>query len=435
MTALGGGLGIVLLTALLAGAGVTGVEASPVTRRVLANGMTVLVRESPVTVVAVSLQLRAGSRFETLETAGVTNFLHRVMARATVRRTAGQLAEAAEDIGGRVDASGEVEYAEVRGEALGRHWVPLLELVAETALQPSLPVEEIERERRLILSQIQTREDAPFQTALDTFLRELYGRHPYAVPSVGVPASLERMTRPVLLAHYREIYRPDRLVLAISGPVVPDPVLRVVERLFGRMPAQAAGAQVPVPEPTAGEARRVVERPARQAQVLVGFLGPRLSDRDYPALKVLGAVLGGGMAGRLFTELRERRGLAYSLGALSPYRTDRGFLLTYLGTAPANEEAAETGILRELEKVRAEGVTPPEVARAKAYLLGALDLDRRTNARQAWYLAFFEVVGAGWDYPERYARALQAVTAEEVTDVARRYLVRPTTVVLRPTAR
>jgi predicted Zn-dependent peptidase len=153
---------------------------------------------------------------------------------------------------------------------------------------------------------------------------------------------------------------------------------------------------------------------------------------DYPAVRVLGTVLGGGMAGRLFTELRDRRGLAYSVGALGTFRTGPSFFVTYMGTAPSSAEAAEAGVLAEIDRIRGEPVTDRELSRAKAYLLGNLAMDRRTNARHAWYLAFFEVVGTGWDFPERYARALEAVTAADVARVAGQYLVRPTVVVLQP---
>jgi len=178
--------------------------------------------------------------------------------------------------------------------------------------------------------------------------------------------------------------------------------------------------------------RRVLERPAQQAQILVGFVGPSVSDQDYAAVKVLSAVLGGGVAGRLFVELREKRGLAYSLGALNPSRAGPSFLVGYIGTAPASAEPAEAGILREIERIRSEPPTAEELARAKAYLQGTLAMDRRTNARQAWYLAFFELIGAGHEFPDRYVRDLAAVSAADVHVAAQRYLQRPTVVVLRP---
>ena len=206
--------GWALLAVVLAAAGAAAQE-QPVARHVLPNGLTVLVRENPaVGVVAVSLQVRAGSRFETETTAGITNFLHRAMLRGTAKRTAVQLATSYEDIGGTFDAGGEVEAAEVRGQALARHWETLLALIAEVALEPALQEEEVERERRLLLGQIKARADAPFSLTFDALIRNLYGAHPYGRHYLGLKDSIERLTRDDLRAHYRAIYRPERMVLA-----------------------------------------------------------------------------------------------------------------------------------------------------------------------------------------------------------------------------
>ncbi len=427
-------LGLVL--ALVGIPGAAAAQPPGITRHLLPNGMTVIVRENPAApVVTASLQVRAGSRFETPETAGITNFLLRTMIRGTSRRSATELAEAAEEIGGSLDASGEVESAEIRGEALARHWEGLLGLIAEVVLEPSFPGEEIERERRLILSQIKTRAETPFTLSLDALLRELYGSHPYAWPGLGLPSAVGRFARGELVAHYRAVFQAERVVLAVSGQVSHARVVRTSERLFAKLPRSGAGEVGAAAPATPVGARRVLERPAQQAQVLVGYLGPGLSDPAYPAVRVLGAVLGGGMAGRLFVELREKRGLAYALGVLIPFRTGPSFFVTHLGTAPENSAAAEAGLLAELERIRQAPVGREELARAKAYLLGNFALDRRTNARQAWYLAFFEVIGAGWDFPERYAQALDAVTAADVEAAAQRFLVRPTIVVLQPPGR
>ena len=425
---------ILVVLALLAATGVAHADAPAPTviRRVLPNGLTVIVRPDPaVGVMAASLQVRAGSRFETADTAGISNFLHRVMVRGTKRYTALQLTEAIEDLGGSLDASGDVEYTEVRGAALARNWEALLGLVAEVALRPTFPNEEIERERRLVQSALQTRGDTPFQRAFDAMLQDLYGAHPYAWPSAGRRESIERIDRAALHAHYAAIYRPDRMVLAVSGHVPGDRVLRVAERLFRATPPAAAPVTAgPVAATPRGD-RRVVERPVQQAQVLVGYLGPSLTEPDYPAVRVLATVLGGGMSGRLFTELRDKRGLAYSVGVLSSFRTGPSFV-TYMGTAPASAEAAEAGVLSEIDRIRVEQVSERELARGKAFLLGNLAMDRRTNARHAWYLAFFEVIGAGWDFPERFERAVEAVTVADLARVAGRYLTRPTVVVLKP---
>ncbi len=411
----------------------TSAQTGNVSRYTLPNGLRLLVREdSSAGVAAVSLQSRAGSRFETPETAGITNFLQRTMVRGTAHFTGTRLADAAERLGGNIDASGDIDFAEISARALARNWEALLGLVAEVALTPTLPAAEVDRERRLILSQIQTRGDNPFPLAFDTLLTDLYGPHPYALPNLGHRAVVERLTREELLAHYHALYRADRLVLAVSGRVEHDRVRRAAERLFAKLPGGGTPSTDPAVAPVPSAQRRVMERAAQQAQVLVGYLGPGVGDADYAAVKVMSALLGGGMSGRFFTELRDVQGLAYSLGVMNPARIGPAPIVAYLGTVRASAAAAEAGVIQQLERIRTEGATDDEVARARAYQHGVLAMDRRTNARHAWYLAFYEQAGVGWDFPDRYARALAAVTAVDVTAVARRYLVRPTSVILLP---
>jgi zinc protease len=320
----------------------------------------------------------------------------------------------------------------VRAQALAGQWQALLDLVADVALAPAFAPEEVERTRRLLLGQIQARADTPLAFAMDTMTRELYGPHPYALPVAGQAESIASITREALVEHYRRVYRPDRLVLAVSGDVPRERVVRHATRLFGKLPRRAPAPAPPPTEPQTSGARRVVVRPAQQAQVLVGYLGPRILDPDYAATKVLVAVIGGGTAGRLFQQIRERHGLAYSVGVLNASRVGRSALVSHLGTEVANIDAAEAGVGGELARIRSEPPSDDELARAKAYVLGVMAMDRRTNARQAWYLAFFELAGAGWDFPDRYARAVEAVTPADVMSAAKRYLERPTTVVLTP---
>jgi len=433
-------LGLLLASGFLVlalAAGGAAAQEPTVTRHALSNGIVVLVREnSAIDVVAVSLHVRAGSHFETPQSAGITNFLQRTLLRGTTKRTFVQLAEASEDIGGGLDGGGEVESAELRGQALGRHWETLLAMIAEVALEPALLPQEIERERRLLLGQLKSRADSPFSFSLDSLSKDLYGPHPYGRHYLGLKENLDRLTREDLLAHYRAIYRPEQIVLAVSGKVERERVVKAADRLFGRLPRSGRAADEPPPPPVATGQRRVVERPAQQAQIMVGYLGPGLRDPLYPVARVLGAALGGGMAGRLFVELRDRRGLAYSTGVLPlPLRVGPTFFVAYLGTAPESLAAAETGVVQELERVRSSPITADELARAKAYVLGQLSMERRTNARQARDLAFFEIVGAGWDFPERYARAIDAVTVADLAKAAERLLTRPTIIVLQPSRR
>ena len=174
--------------------------------------------------------------------------------------------------------------------------------------------------------------------------------------------------------------------------------------------------------------------PGAQAQILMGALAPALTDPDYPAVKVLATVLGGGMAGRFFSELRDKQGLAYTTAAQYPARVDRSYFLAQLGTAPENVARAEAALRAQLERVQRERVSDEELRVARAYVLGNLAMDRRTNARQAWYLAAYEESGVGYEFLDRYVTAVRAVTAADVQRVAQRYLAVLRTVIVQPTA-
>jgi zinc protease len=247
-----------------------------VNRHVLGNGMTVLIRESRVArVVAVSLQVRGELADEEPAGAGITNFTQRVMVRGTACRTAAELTALAEDLERGLDAAGDVDYAEIRGHALSRHWRELLDLVADIALTPAFPTDEVDRTRRLILGQIQTRADTPRAFAMDAIMRELYGHHPYALPTAGDHDTITPITRDALLAHHRRLYRPERLVLAVSGDVPGDRVRRHFERLFAKRSRTGVAGSSAVTAPAASGVRRVLGRPRSRRR-----LSSAISARD-----------------------------------------------------------------------------------------------------------------------------------------------------------
>jgi predicted Zn-dependent peptidase len=400
------------------------------------NGLVVLAQENPAApAVAVSVLVRVGSRWEHDDNAGITNLLQQVLVKGTTSRSAFDIAEAAEAIGGSLTASGDTDYAEIKGTALARHWKALLALIADVTLRPALPPAEIDNERRVIASGIKNRLDQPFPLTYDTMMGRLYRSHPYGAPSLGRTDAVERLDRQALAKHYDRYYRAGRVIVAVSGQVPAREVVDEVSRLFASAPRERETGDAPLGAPSAALDRLVINRPAAQAQIMLGFLAPPIGHPDYAAVKVLQMALGGGMAGRLFSELRDKQGLAYSTGALYPARVEPGFFLAFIGTAPASAGKAEEGMRAQVERIRSERVSEGELDRAKAYLLGQFALDRRTNARLAWYAAFYEAAGVGHDFADRYVRAIEAVSADDVLRVARAYLTAPTVVRLEPVPR
>jgi zinc protease len=406
----------------------------PVTRLVLANGMTVLVRENRgAPVVAITLLSRGGSADETPEVNGVTTLLGRALLKGTRTRSAIDVASAAEDAGGGIESGADQEYGEVRAWGLARHWRRLLALLHDVATEPRLDDGEVERERGVLLAQIRGLEDQPAQVANRVLARSLFGPRGYGLPTSGEEATVARITRAELLARLEETYTANRLVLAVSGAITADDVLDEVGVLFAGL--RSSG---PLAPPPGAPARPVRPRqhetsPTQQAHVLRGYLAPAVAAPDHVALKVANGVLGGGMSSRLFRTLRDQEGLAYSVGSAYPTRRGAGRVVLHIGTAPGNVAAAEAGLEREVERLIGEPVPEDELERTKAYLSGSFVLDRRTNGRQSFYLAFYELLGVGAEYVMQYPSLLEAVGATDVLRAARRHLVEPATVVVGPT--
>jgi zinc protease len=404
-----------------------------VARTKLGNGMTVLVRENPTApVVAISLMVGMGTRWETRQNAGISNFLQLIVVRGTTSLDGTQIASAADRMGGSIDAYGDADYSEIASTALSRFWGEMLDLVAEVGLRPSIPDGTTQAVRDFLVRQIRNRAEKPYDAAFDSLMARTYGDHPYAWDPLGLKESLERMDRAALLAHYRRHYVPGAMVLAVSGKVKSAEVVARAERLFGAVPAAPVPAPSTMAVPAPATARTVLTVPGAQAQILMGGLAPSLTDPDLAAMKVVSTVLGGGLASRFFSELRDKQGLAYTTAAREPMRVGAGYFLALLGTAPANKEKAEAALREQLERIQRQAVSDEELRVAKAYVLGSLAMDRRTNARQAWYMASLEVAGVGHEFLDRYVAQVRAVTKADVQLAAQRYLATVRTVVAEP---
>jgi predicted Zn-dependent peptidase len=408
-------------------------QSTGISRTRLPYGLTVVVRENPESpVVAYSLMARMGTRTETLDNAGISNLLHQMMVRGTDKMTGEQIAEAADRMGGTIDAYGEADYSEIAATALSRYWQEMLQLVGDCALNPSLPEGTLRAVRSFDVRQIRNRGDKPFDVASDRMRMDLFGTNPYAWNPLGRRESVEKIDRNALVAYYRRFYVPDHLVLAVSGDIKTAEVVAAAQRIFGLLkPTKAELPPAPAPPPMTAS-REVLTVPGAQAQIFMGSLAPPLTDPDHPPLKVLTALLGGGMASRFFSELRDQQALAYSTAALYPSRIDQSGFVAILGTAPENVPKAEAALTAQLARARNELASEAEVSVARAYVLGSQAMDRQTNARQAWYLAFYELAGVGYQFLDQYASAVRKVTPADVQRVARKYATTVRTVIVKP---
>jgi zinc protease len=353
---------------------------------------------------------------------------------------ASALADRVDRLGGSLGGVAGRNSFGLAAEWLSRSWHAGLDLVADCILAPALPGPELARERRQLLGDQIAQGDNPTQVAFRLFSEALYGTHPYARDVLGTPASIGNLERGKLAAFYRAHYPVSALTLSIVGDVDVDDVVARVSRRFGaakasrRAAATAARVQLDGRPAYEREVYRFLDR--AQSHLVIGYPGATVDAKDRFALEVLVSVLGG-QSGRLFTELRDRRGLVYRVSAHSVEGVDPGFVAVYLSCTADKLDAAVGAVRAELERIRDAGITAEELSRAQSYLVGSHQIAMQRRSAVANAIAYHEAYGLGWQSWAAYDDAIRAVTVEDVAAAAQAYLRpdRAITATVRPPAR
>jgi predicted Zn-dependent peptidase len=328
---------------------------------------------SEVRSVSIGLWFDVGSRDEPDEIAGTSHFLEHLLFKGTPTRSAKDIADAFDAIGGDVNAFTGKEYtcyyARVLDEDLGMAFDVLSDMVTSSTLDSG----ELESERKVILEEIAMHEDAPDELVHDLFYKAMWDGHPLGRPVLGFNETVSAVSRDQLEGYWRARYSAPNLVVAAAGNLDHHRIVELVTERF----AEGAGGRKTLragiaPRPTEGV--NVHRRPTEQAHIVMGTQGLHRSHDDRHALAALDTVLGGGMSSRLFQEVREKRGLAYAVYSYSSMFADTGTFAVYAGTTPQNVHTVMDIITTELASVAANGITPQELARAKGHLRGALVL-------------------------------------------------------------
>jgi zinc protease len=390
-------------------------------RETLPSGARILIKPEPaVPLVAARAVFAGGLRTEDDASNGIHQLLARLLTQGTARRDAKEYAAAADALAATVRGYAGKNSFGLRGDFLAANFEPSFRLFAEALAAPAFAAAEVERERAHQLQEIRSREDHPSSVAFHLFARTLYRAHPYRLDLLGEEASVSTLGPAELADWYRRRYGPGALVLSIVGDVDVDATFALCAELFGEAGPHPE-APPPIPAEPALEGPRRAERklPKQQAHLVLGFPGLRVHDPDRHALEVLASVLAG-QGGRLFTELRDKRSMAYSVTAFSLEGLDPGYFAVYMGTSPEKVDAAVEGIRAELAKVIADRLPDEELGRARRYLVGAHAIGLQRNASRAAVIGFDEAYGIGADAFARYAERIEAVDGGRVLEVARR---------------
>jgi predicted Zn-dependent peptidase len=391
----------------------------------LPNGVRVLSEElADLSSVTVGIWVENGSRYESGEQAGISHFLEHLFFKGTEKRTASQIAEEIDGVGGVINAFTTKEYTCYYAKVLPEYLPLALDVLGDIFLHSRFAEEEIDRERSVILQEISQAEDTPDDYVHDLFGLAFWPGHPLSRPVAGSAATVGPLRREHFLRFLEARYRPDRVILSAAGRVRHDELVEVAERTFGGLRGSSAADQRQPPEPRAGFS--VHAKALEQVHICLGSPGLAQGDPDRYAAHVLNQALGGGMSSRLFQEVRERRGKAYTVYSFLPSFHDGGYLGVYVGTSPEWAREVIEVIQEEAGKLAAEGLGPEELARTRTQIKGSLLLGLETSDSRMGRIARNEIYFQRDVTLEEIAKAVDAVTNEHVVRVARR-IFRPGT--------
>lgn len=408
-----------------------------VRRSVLPSGVRVLSEVVPgAQSASVSFSVAVGSRDETNGHFGSTHFLEHLLFKGTKRRTALDIAIAFDSVGGSSNASTGKEhtsyYARVQDSA-----VPLaIDVIGDMLTSSVLDPIEFENERTVILEELAMNEDDPQDVAHEAFAEAVLGAHELGRPIGGTEETINAVTRDAVWEHYRANYRPQDLVVAAAGGIDHDRVVRLVEQSLldagwdlslAAAPRERRAleqAQIPL-----GRKLQVIHRPIQQSNVLIGCQGLIGQDDRRYAMAILNTVLGGGMSSRLFQEIREKRGLAYSVYSFNQGYSDGAYFGLYAGCSPAKTTEVTRLMLEELDKLANSGITVDELTLAKGNINGGLALKFESTQARMSRLVGTELVNGEFYDLDATIEQFNAVTGEQVRELAADLITRQRSIV------
>ncbi|MFI5060217.1 MAG: M16 family metallopeptidase [Actinomycetales bacterium] len=407
-----------------------------VRRTVLPSGVRILSEQVPgARSATLGYWVAVGSRDETEGHHGSTHFLEHLLFKGTKTRTALDIAISFDSVGGEHNAMTAKEYTCYYAKVQDRDLPMAVEVIADMLTSSLLDPAEFENERGVILEELGMAEDDPADVANERFFEAVLGAHPLGRPIGGSPQTIREAKRDSVREHYQANYRPQDLVITAAGAVDHDLLVDGVEKglLAAGWDLEREASPVARRSTAAAEIQRAapvvtVQRPTEQANLLIGVPGIVATDERRVTMSVLNSVLGGGMSSRLFQEIRERRGLAYSVYSFSGAYSDAGVFGLYAGCAPA--KAAQVGelMLSELHRLAEDGVSPDELRRAVGQLSGAAALALEDSDTRMSRLGRAEISLGEFSDLDESLRRLHLVSGDDVRALAADLAGRPVSV-------
>jgi len=387
-------------------------------RTKLDNGLTVVYEQIPnVRSVAIGFWVACGSRDETADEQGISHLIEHMLFKGTARRSARQIAEAIDAVGGNLNAFTTKEYTCYYVKILDQHLRLGLDLLADMVINSLFAEEELEKEKNVVLEELRMYEDTPDELIYDLLAETLLKDHPLGHSILGTPETIAKVNREKLLDYKARYYTPDNSCLAIAGNFEISRVLEECNNFWRKLP----GSFRPVPDcpVQTGGTTCLRRKETEQVHLCVGVPGFDRQHQDRYPLLVLNNILGGSSSSRLFQELREERGLVYSTGAYYAAFRETGIFSIYAGTSLKNFPQVLSLIRKELERLQEEPVPEAELSRAKEQIKSNLWLSLENTTNRMSRLAKSELFYGRFVPPEEVITEIEKVTAEDLIRISR----------------
>ena len=367
--------------------------------------------------VSIGVWLARGSRHESNEQSGIAHFVEHMLFKGTATRSAEDIAQAIDSIGGQMDAFTAKEYASYYIKVLDEHLPFALDVLSDIVLRPAFSADDVAREKKVVLEEIKMVEDTPDDLVHELFTESFWAGHPLGRPILGTPETVGAFTPEVLRRYFTGTYSAPNLIVAATGNIEHARVRELVERTFADLPRErlAVTEAPPTPQPTVIIRNKELE----QSHVCLGTSGYRQDHSDRYTSYVLNTILGGSMSSRLFQNVREKRGLAYAVfSGLSAYR-DTGSMTIYAGCANSAVGELVDVVVGELRRMKDEPLPPEELQRAKDHLKGSLMLNLESTSSRMSHLARQEIYFDRQFGLDETLEGVERVTVDDIQRVGR----------------
>jgi predicted Zn-dependent peptidase len=389
-----------------------------ITKEVFENGLTLVTESMPhVRSVAIGVWLKRGSRHEPPEQGGISHFIEHMVFKGTKTRSAERIAAEVDSIGGHMDAFTAKEYASFHLKVLDQHLPLATELLGDIVLHSQFDAEELAKEKKVVFEEMSMVEDTPDDLVMELFTQAFWPDHPLGRPILGSRKTVGGFDRDELIDFFRAVYHPGHILIAAAGHLEHEATSELVRRHFGALSARKPSGRTSAPRP----ASRVVTRSKKeleQVHLCLGSPAYPQGHADRYAAYILNTVLGGSMSSRLFQNIREKRGLAYSISSGVASYSDAGAFTIYAGTSLDSVDEVVRLTLEELRRVKGEPLPDEELRRAKDHLKGSLMLSLESTGSRMNHIARQEIYFGRQFGLDEITEGIETVEAKDVQRIA-----------------